>query len=325
MAAPVGERVSLRARELATRGVEAARPLPAVAELEALDPAARHGVLEGLRVELYALAALLADATVRRAFEARSSHPPYGLVRSLKSDVRLMGEAGQVVGEGSIGSFYDLGKAYVETVVFHLHRQVGDQRASEDGWLLDRVEAVLALFLVDAGPATRTRLQDVVNFIYGGLHFGAGVTVQLIEVMNRMLDARGVGLAEKVQVISRSSRPAYQLATLNFDHVLAAYQRLQGPQTPAKTPDGQLSLVSWMDERRFTVHEAGGQPARIDLRDDAVGGPDGQGRRLEERPTTYATHGCPARIPPTGGPSAIATLWTWGVLLARDTGLLGPA
>ena len=320
----VGKRVLARARELGRRGPEALAPLPDVEELAKEDKEERVRILESLRVDLYALSSIVADTTVQRAWRERAEYPPYGLVWSGYSDFRQAAADPTVLGEGDIGDFYRLGKAYVDTVVFHLHRQFADYTDSPDGWLVDRLEALLGLFRVKSPPATRARMQDAMAFIYGGLHFGAGVSVQLVEAMSRLLDTKGVGPREKVEIITRSTRPAFTLAALNVDTVVIGFQRLQGRQQVSKTADGRLSMVSWMDETKLVVQRSGKAPARIELASDALRGTGPQARPLEEAPTTFSTHGCPARISPSGGASAIATLWTWSVSLAAATGLLDP-
>ena len=78
-----------------------------------------------------------------------------------------------------------------------------------------------------------------------------------------------------------------------------------------------------MDGGKFVVQAPGDRPWRIELREDALSAGAPQGRRLDEMRLTYPTQGCPARISPGGGSSAIATLWSWSVDLARQAGLLG--
>lgn len=320
----VGRRLSLLTREIRTAGRDALDVLPAPEQLAAEPDAERHRVLEGLRVELYAIAAIVADATVQRARHDRPSHPPYGLLRSMYTDFKLMSASPETVGEASIDSFYTLGKAYVETMVFHLHRQL-NELASGQRWMLQRLEELLALFRVAAGPATRARMRDGLSFIYGGLHFGTGVCVQLAEVMARLLEPFAeLTSAEKAAVMERSSRPAHRLASLNLEHVIVAYQNLQAPaRRPATSRPGEAA-PSWMNAEKFLVEESGDTPWRIDLRDEAAVLRTPRGRHLDDVPTTYETHGCPARHSPTGGPSPIAVLWSWCVELARDAGLLAP-
>lgn len=233
----------------------------------------------------------------------------------------------EAVQEGTVTSYLELGKAYVDTMVFHLDRQFKDAGDEGQAWMTRRLEDLLALFRVGAGPLTRSRMRDALSFVYGGLHFGTGVSVQLAEVMNRLLGPSGhMTAGEKAQVLHRSVRPAYRLAALNIDHVVYAYQALQGPVTPGNPPSpGQAATATWMRAEAFHVQESGGRPWRVDLRDDALRSAGPRGTRLEDVTTTYQTQGCPARVSPTGGPSPIATLWSWCVDLAHDTGLLGPA
>ena len=299
--------MALRAREIRTSGPEVLGPLPEAKELAGEAAGARHEVLEGLRVELYAISSIIADATVVRARGDRPSHPPYGLVRSMYSETKMLSASPEPVSEGAIDSFETLGKAYLDTMVFHLDRQFQDP-GPDERWIPGRLEALLSLFRIDAGPATRSRLRDGFSFVYGGLHFGTGVCVQLAEVMARLLEGTPeVTAGAKAAVMARSVRPAYRLAAMNIDHVVVAYQELQSP-----APES----AGWMDGSRFAVQESGGAPWRIDFADDDLTG----GRRVTPM---YSTQGCPARVSPTGGASAIATLWSWCVQLAHDTGLLG--
>ena len=302
-------RLSLRAREIKGRGREALGTLPDHAELAEKPEADRHQILEGLRLELYAISSIIADATVQRARRERQTYPPYGLVRSMHSESRMLISEPEPVREGAVDGFHALGKAYVDTMVFHLDRQFSDPADADQRWMTQRLEELLALFRIGAGPLARSRMRDALSFIYGGLHFGTGVSVQLAEVMARLLFAFPDMTAEdKAQVMNRSIRPAYRLAALNIDHVVIAYQRLQGPPRHGTT---------WMKPEAFVVHSSDARPWRIDLRgeEDLLGG------RLA--PTTYETQGCPARISPRGGPSPIAALWAWCVELAHDVGLLG--
>ncbi len=312
----LGRPLALRAREIRTRGRESLEPLPTPEELAAQSEDDRHKVLEGLRVELYAISSLIAHETVARARAARSSYPPYGLVRSMYSEWRLVVESPEPVKEGLIDSFYSLGKAYVDTLVFHLQRQFKEQRKADEGWLLERLEELLALFRLAAGPVGRSRMRDALSFIYGGLHFGTGVSVQLTEVMSRMLqEFPDMTTREKARVIARSSRPAYRLASINVDHVVAAYQKLQQKLTTLPTAGAGGS--GWMDASWFLVQHVRGRPWKIDFRDE-------EAITKHDIPTTYETQGCPARTPPAGGASAIATLWSWCAQLAHGLELLGP-
>ena len=313
MTAGAERRLSLRARELRDRGPEALEELPSPEELAGQAEPARHQTLEDLRVELYAISSIVADATVQRARRERPSHPPYGLVRSKHSESRMLVASPEAVEAGSITGFMELGKAYVDTMVFHLDRQFNDRADPQQPWMTRRLEALLSLFRIDAGPLAKSRMRDALSFVYGGLHFGTGVSVQLAQVMARLLEPFPMTAADKADVLNRSIRPAYRLAALNLDHVVFAYQSLQEPSGGPST---------WMKADAFVVHESGGRPARIDLvGEDVWRGP--QGRPLGEVSTTYQTQGCPARVSPTGGPSPIAALWAWCVELALDTGLLG--
>lgn len=320
MAEGVGSRVVLRAREIKARGRQAVRELPALDEFTARSEEARHATLEKLRPELYAISSLLAEATVERAFENRELYPPYGLVRSGHTDFRMLKATPDVVPEGSISDFYALGKAYVDTMVLHLDGEMKEWLRSDQSWMLHRVEELLGLFRVDAGPGTKARLRDRLSFIYGGLHFGSGVSVQLVQVMVKLLESyEGLSPDEKVEVLLRSGRPANRLAAFNFDHVLLAYEDLLAPPSTATLP-GQMR---WFDPAKFTVEESEGRPTRIDLGGEESLGGRPSGRRLLDVPTTYATLGCPARVSPGGGATPIARLWTWAVHLTRDVGLLG--
>ena len=325
MSAGAERRLSLHARELLTRGQEALGPLPDAEELAGRTEADRHQVLEGLRLELYAISSIVADATVRRARRDRPSHPPYGLVRSKHSESRMLVASPEAVHEGSVDSFLELGKAYVDTMVFHLDRQFKDPADPDQKWMTRRLEELLSLFRIRAGPLTKSRMRDALSFVYGGLHFGTGVCVQLAEVMTRLLQPfPDLSAADRAEILTRSIRPAYRLAALNIDHVVFAYQSLQAPPPAPTSQAGQSEPpASWMKAEAFAVQESAGRPWRFDLLDqDAVlRGP--QGRPLGEIRATYETQGCPARVSATGGPSPIATLWGWCVELAHDTGLLG--
>lgn len=323
MAEGVGSRVVLRAREIKARGRQAVVALPRVEEFAERPDEARHAALEKLRPELYAISSLLAEATVERAFNNRDQYPPYGLVRSGHTDYRMLLANPEVVAPGAISDFYGLGKAYVDTMVLHLDAQVKAWLASEEAWMLHRLEELLALFRVKAGPVTKMRMRDRFSFIYGGLHFGSGVSVQLVEVMVKLLASHdGLTADERVEIMLRSGRPANRLAAFNLDHVLIAYQDLLAPIAPADAISGKQTM-RWFDPAKFSVEEADGRPSRIDFRSEDTLGGRPRGRRLLDAPTAYATLGCPARISPSGGTSPIARLWTWAVHLTRDVGLLG--
>ncbi|MDQ3979248.1 MAG: hypothetical protein M3314_06820 [Actinomycetota bacterium] len=322
MAEGVGSRVVLRAREIKARGRQAVTELPALEEFAARPDDARHIALEKLRPELYAISSLIAEATVERAFANRHQYPPYGLVRSGHTAYRMLLANPEVVAEGTISDFYELGKAYVDTMVLHLDAQVKAWLASDEAWMLHRLEKLLALFRVKAGPATNARMRDRFSFIYGGLHFGSGVSVQLVEVMVKLLAAyEGMTADEKVEVLLKSGRPANRLAAFNLDHVLIAYQDLLAPMAPGDTLSGKQTM-RWFDPGKFSMDETDGRPTRIDFSSEETLGGRPRGRQLLDVPTTYATLGCPARISPSGGTPPIARLWTWAVQLARDVGLL---
>ncbi len=299
-----GPRVSLRARELREQGSAALAPLPTADQLAGEARARRVELLGDLRVELYAVSSFVADEAVRRARRLAPSYPPYGLVRSMHSTTRMVVADPEPVARGAIDSFRALGMACVDTTVFHLHAAFAELRHSDDAWVLSRLDALLELFREGAPKRVQERMRDPVSFVYGGLHFGTGVCVQLAEVMSRLLaPMAGLDARERSLVIAASIRPALRLAALNVDQVVGAYQYLQ-----AQEPAG------WMDAERFEVVRLDDGRWRIDLRDDALSASDAR--------TTWATLGCPARISPTGGPSPIARLWSWCAELTEATGLL---
>lgn len=313
MSSEVALPFSVRAREVLARGREALSEPPPLEELAAWSKDERHQALERLRPELYAVASILADGAVQRAREQAPSYPPYGLVRSMHSESRLMLESPDPVGPGAIDGFTALGKALVDTMTFHLDREYRHQRQSDRAWMVTFLEDLLKLYRVDAGPVSRSRMRDGYSFVYGGMHFGVGVCVQMAEAMSRLLEAfPDLTVSERSAVVARSIRPIYRVTALNIDHVLIAYHNLQSPA-------GSLR-AGWMDVDKFVVRRSGGQPWRIDLRDeDSVGG-----KPYTVSPT-YGTQGCPARVSPRGGPGPIATLWSWCVELAVRTGILGGA
>ena len=313
----VGGRVSAKARELLARGSAALRTLPTHDKLAALPEGVRHERLEGLRVELYALSSIVAEATVERAYRDRAERPPYGLVRSGHTEWRMVLAEPKTVEEGDIGDFYVLGKAYVDTMVFHLHREFTELHGSDRQWIGDRLEELLALFRRDAGPQAKGRMRDALSFIYGGLHFGTGVSVQLAEVMFRLLQDSGLGPDEQVEVMERSTRPAMRFAALNLDHVIVAYSAFLSPPSFPGGPQ-------WFDPSHFQVQEVDGRPRSVDIRADEIQAGKPHTARIATIKPTWATHGCPARISPTGASPPIHRLWTWAVALARATGLLTP-
>ncbi|MGH9226347.1 MAG: hypothetical protein ACRD2W_21735 [Acidimicrobiales bacterium] len=311
----VGSRLSAKGRELVARGQNAVRTLPTAEKLAALPDGVRHERLESLRVELYGISSVLAEATVERAYRDRAERPPYGLVRSGHTEWRMMLDEPRPVNKGDIDGFYVLGRAYVDTMVFHLHREFQELPQSDRAWMFDRLEDLLALFRMGAGPQAKARMRDALSFIYGGLHFGTGVSVQLAELMNRMLDGYGLAPDDKVEVMLRSSRPAMRFAALNLDHVIVAYTSFLGAPSFPGGPQ-------WFDAAHFEVHEVDGRPRAIDVRPDELQAGKPHTARIAAVKPTWATHGCPARVSPSGAATPIQRLWTWAVELARDTGLL---
>lgn len=300
-------RLALRVRQLTASGPEQLDELPYREELAAWPVDERHQVLQSLRLELHAISSVIADRTVARALEDRPAHAPYGLVRSMHSDSRMLVADPEPVPEGSLPGFYELGKALVDTTVFHLDAQFQEYRRSGRAWMVQRLEDLLTLFRIDAGPLSRSRMRDGLSFVYGGLHFGTGVCVQLAEVMTRLLAGfPDTTTEERAAAMARSIRPAYRLAALNIDHVILAYQNLQGPAQGAS---------SWMRAEAFRVQMNDDRPWRVDLGDEDLLG----GRTIS---TTYETLGCPARVSPEGGSSAIADLWGWCVELAHHLGFI---
>lgn len=304
-----------RAHEI-SRGVALER-LPKPEQLASMTPAKRHQVQEGLRVELYAVSSLLADAAVTRARRERPSFPPYGLVRSRHTELRMVVANPDPVEAGAITGFLDLGKAYIDTTVWHLHGSFSEQREQGRGWLIDRLEDLLTLFKVGASPTSRARMRDGVSFVYGGLHFGTSVCVQLAEVMAALLaEETTMSAEEKASIMTRSSKPAYDLAGFGVTGVLRVYGGLQ-----SKTRRSMVgtSSQSWLDPGRFVLRGVEGRPWRIELR-DVEAPPEAEAPGDLH---SFATLGCPARISPSGATSPIATLWSWCVELAHDTRLLG--
>lgn len=298
--------VAARVRQLREGGSDGLLPVPRSEQLARKSPTRRREIFDELRVELYALSSLVADAAVDRARRQRQSYPPYGLARSGYSATRLVVAEPEPFPEGSITTFDALGKAFVDTTIFQLRAAWQEQRHAA-GWSLDHLEDLLALFRDAAGPSGEARMRDGISFLYGGLHFGTGVSVQLVEVMAGMLDTHGgFDLADRVAVLQRSSRPALRMAALNVDQVVGAFQGLQAKGTRA----------GWMKPEHFVLLTPVDGPARIDLREDALTGEGGGS-------FTYATLGCPARVAAgEGGGSTITALWSWCIELARDTGLL---
>ena len=303
-----GTRFASRAVEVRRQGKKALRTLPNVDRLAEQPAEERRAALAKHRVELYAIASIVADLTVQRARDERQEYPPYGLVCSMHSQLRLVSANPEPWAEGSVDSFLTLGKAYLDTMVFHLDVQIRSQRASEQAWMLQRLEELLALFRIDADASAKARMRNAMSFMYGGLQFGVSVCSQLVEVMAKTLEPfTGLSPEEKAVIMVRSLRPANRLAGLNLDHVIPAYQAILAPS-------------GWMEPGHFQVQMSGEAPLRIDLTGTAIA----THHEGDEQPTTYPTQGCPARASSPGRPSAIAVLWRWVVELAHDTGLLGP-
>jgi hypothetical protein len=251
---------------------------------------------------LYGVASVIADRSIGRAWDRRPSYPPFGLVQSLFSRLRVVAVDPQPFEAGSIAGFEDLGRAYLDTVVFHLERELAAVRRSDLAWLLVRLDELLALYRVDADRAGQARMRDGFSFMYGGLHFGTSLCVQLTEVMAGLLAGSGLAAGQKVEVLGRSLRAVHQLAAGNLDDIASLYRHLLGS-----------SSSPWLSRDRFVIHTEGGKPQRIDV-DPPPPGADDPGR--------YRTLGCPARSSPAGGPGAIATLWSWCAELAVATDLL---
>lgn len=301
-------------RDILAGGTEGLKRLPTPEKLAARSPGDRHAFLDRARDELYGMASVIADRAVQRARAERSSYPPYGLVNSMFTQLRLVADEPGPYQEGSINSFVILGRAYVDTMVFHLEREMATMRSGDLGWVIRRTEQLLTLYRLDAGEAAQARIRDPFSFLYGGLHFGISVVVQMAEVMNRLLRGGGLSVGEKVAVMSRSIRALYQLAAVNIEDIAEVYRNLH---TGASTPGSD-----WLDSDRFVVHDEDGRPRRIDIRPGEVVSPLLEREGDEGASPRYRTRGCPARVSTTGGPGAIAALWSWGLELAGDNGLI---
>ncbi len=291
--------------------------LPSPDQLAQLPATERYQLLDGLRGELYGVTSIIADRSAQRAWQERSSFPPYGLVRSLFSQLRVVADNPGPFEQGSIGTFADLGRAFLDTVVFHLEREMAAMRTGELVWVPERLEHLLALHRVDAGRTGQARIRDPLSFLYGGLHFGASLCVQMVEVMTRLLDGNGnLKVGEKVEVMGRSIRAPYQVAAVNLYDVPAVYGQIHG------TPN---SSSPWLSADSFVVPMEDGRPRRIDLRPGLVVPPSpgaAEPARPADGPPRYTTRGCPARNSVSGGQGAIAILWSWCIDLAAATGLI---
>jgi hypothetical protein len=135
--------------------------------------------------------------------------------------------------------------------------------------------------------------------------------------MRRLLDEAGdLEPAEKAEIMGRSLRPAHRLAALNFEHLTVAYHSLLGA---AQGPAG----ARWFEPKWFEVQERDGRPSAVDFAPEVLVAGKPHTAQLDAIRPVYATHGCPARISPTGGSPPITRLWTWCVELALQCGLLG--
>jgi hypothetical protein len=323
-------------RDILAAGRKGLAQLPS-ADLLADQPAAeRHAFLDARREELYAVTSVVADRAMRRTVEGRLSFPPYGLVRSLFTQMRVVADDPQPYEQASVDSFLVLGRAAIDTVVFFLEREIVALRASDRAWLLGRLEELLVLYRVDAPTAAQARIRDPFSYLYGGLHFGTSVCVQMVEVMTRVLAGAGLTARAQAEVMRRSTRALYQLTAINIEDIPSVYQHLHGPT------DGPAS--GWLDPDHFVLQAEDGRPRRIDIKsgvvvaaDNVPPGPSTSGEiqpasggapRGDDAqpaaggPLRYTTRGCPARGSASGGPGAIATLWNWCIDRAVETRLI---
>lgn len=304
--------------DLRTRGPDALAVLPEREDWAATSDEDRHQVLDDLRVELYALSALISDSVVRRLVADRPSFPPYGLARSKFSEFGMLSVFPDPYEEGSIASFYVLWKAVIDTAVLQLHREISERRRSEASWSIERIARVLPAFAAAEEPDKQPRKRDPMSFIYGGLQFGASVCVQLTEVGVRVLrrDEPDLATDERVAVLQRSLGPAYRLAAYNQEQALATYSQLLS--SASDTPAEGREHPGWLNADLFSVQYAHGRPWRVAL----------NLAEIQEDPsaeTGYRRLGCPARLTVETEDTPIATLWSWCIEVARDTALLGPA
>lgn len=304
-------RITQRLHDLQARGEAALSPLPSGKALAEMPADARSGRLDELRVELYALSALLADGVVRRAVDDRASFPPYGLARSRFSELGMLNIHPDPYEDGSIGDYLTLWQAFVDTVVLHLHREVSTRHhADADAWTVNGVKELLGVFTAD-DPDKKARMRDPTSFLYGGLQFGTSVCVQLVEVGSRVLrrETPDLDAEQRRDVLLASTGPAYRLAVLDLDRALAVYKGLLS--TREDTPEAGRDRPGWLDAARFTVDRPGGGPQRLNLV-----GPEDETTGSEDR------LGCPARITVGGDDSPIGMLWRWSVEVAWQVGLL---
>lgn len=306
-----GRHVSQRVNDLRTRGFVALEALPPPKELAGRPAEERYEVLDDLRVELYAVTALIADLIVRHAYDARAGYPPYGLGKSMFATWGMLKVHPEPYEEGSITTYLDLWKGFVDTTVLHLHRQLGELKHSKRAWLIERIDALLPLFRTIADRRMAARFADTQTFLYGGMQFGASVCVQMVEAMSRRLRHAGVPPDEQRGVLARSTAAPLRLAAMSQEHALEIYGSLlsQGGDTPS---EGR-TRPGWMDAERFAVVERDGAPRSVSLPIDEV---------EVETAAAFTTLGCPARIAIRGEEAPITVLWRWCVDVAYETGLL---
>lgn len=316
MASPTpARRVAQRLSDLRVRGPQALTALPDERQWTVASDHDRHQILSELRIDLYALSALLAHAVVGCAIAERPSFPPYGLARSRFSEWRVLSATPEPYEEGSLDSFYAVWAAFVDTMVFHLHGELSARRHSPQAWTVEGLERLLPLFAAVDDETAQARKRDAITFIYGGLQFGTSFCVQLVEVETRVLRRHAPDLdAERcAAILGRSSGPAYRLAPLEFDQALSSYEKLLANPDDTSTPGG--TTPGWLDVDRFVVHRSHGLPWRVALApaDDPM--PGEVASRL----------GCPARIAATDPDTPIDVLWRWCVEVVRAAGLLESA
>lgn len=319
-ASEVEQGFGVRAREILSRGASALGALPDPQELAALAPADRHAKLDHLRIELFGISSIMAEGAVRRSIEERHRYPPLGLARSLFSDFGVISASPSPISAEDITDFRRLGKALIDTTVFHLDGYLKQMRKSESEWLLDRLGKLLSLFRLQADRHGQARMRDSLSFLYGGLQFGTSTCVQLAEVMARMLASyRDLTTQGKAEVMKRSIRPAYDLAALNVSDVASAYSKLQPPSSGAD-PGSPSNPAGWMDPAKFSIKHAGGSPWKVVLAVDFRLGPSRSQPAIQDM--RYTTRGCPARMSPSGSRSPIGRLWEWSVEVCHQAGLL---
>lgn len=304
-------RVAQRLSDLRARGSQALAVLPDEQQWAVANDHDRHRLLSELRIDLYALTALLAHAVVRCAITERPSYPPYGLARSRFSEWGLLSATPQPYEEGSLDSFYALWTAVVDTMVFHLHAELSARRRSSQAWTVDGLERLLPLFAAVDDATAQTRKRDAPTFVYGGLQFGASFCVQLLEVEARVLRRHAPDLSGQqcAAILARSSGPAYRLAALEFAHALSTYEGLLANSDDVPTQG--RTTPGWLDVDRFVVQRSHGQPWRVALAHTEDPVPGAGDSRL----------GCPARIAAERD-TPIDALWQWCVEAADAAGLL---